>query len=305
MTDSWTELVSRLDAWRRAADAGQGDLSVLGSDRAAEDLADLVRSVERHLGIELIGRVGGAWRLTEAGVELASLWTDLLRRLQQWQVKHRGDDTDAGLRLGVSTGSGNYFLIATLAGFKARHPGVNLDLFVDISRSVVEAVTAGAIRLGVVGYEYPEPGLTYRRLLEDRFVLLVHPEDEFAGRPSVTPQEVFARVLLVEQEGSGSRRALWSELSARGFDLDRQPRLIELGLHESLKKGVLSRMGIAWLPSISAEKELATGALVGVKVEGLDLVRHFYLVHRREVTLTELERNLVDHIVTDLADRGR
>ena len=65
---------------------------------------------------------------------------------------------------------------------------------------------------------------------------------------------------------------------------------MELGSNETIKQAVMAGIGIALISAHTIAAEVASGRLVRLDVEGLPIVRHWYVVNRTDRTLSPAAR---------------
>jgi DNA-binding transcriptional LysR family regulator len=72
-----------------------------------------------------------------------------------------------------------------------------------------------------------------------------------------------------------------------------------MGTNETIKQAVMAGLGIAVISAHTCHAELAEGKLAALQVEGLPLVRQWFLIHRSDRELTRaaevLRRFIIDH----------
>ncbi len=153
-----------------------------GFSRAAERLglsttavSRQVGELEAHLQTRLLNRTTRRLSLTESGQAFYGRAVQLLQDLQEAeQEASKTAITPRGtIRLTASLNFGTSRVVPAIAGFTARHPGVQFD--VQLADRMVDLVEEGfdlAIRIGGTGSE----NLVARKLGETRLVLCAAPE---------------------------------------------------------------------------------------------------------------------------------
>ncbi len=79
------------------------------------------------------------------------------------------------------------------------------------------------------------------------------------------------------------------------------PRM-EIGSNETIKQAVMAGMGIALLSAHTIAAEVADGRLAVLDVEGLPIVRQWFVVRRSERRLLPAAQALWNHFVWSGAD---
>ncbi len=263
----------------------------LSYSRAAEDLfisqpavSRHVASLEKELGVQLLGQSGNRVFLTETGrmvfgyaQRLFDVEEELVRALAEVANLGRGH-----LQMGASSTPGAYLLPPVVAAFQERYPGIDMGLLVANSQEVETRVLTGELDLGFVGMGF-QPGLQSLPYARDRLVIVAPPSHPLASEGSIPLERLLSERFLLREPGSGTRRVLEDELGRREFQLG---RVMELAGCEAVKRGVMAGVGIAAVSGYSVEVELRQGLLKTLPVEGLRLEREISIISRKDVRPT-------------------
>jgi DNA-binding transcriptional LysR family regulator len=239
-----------------------------------------VRSLEKRLGAQLLDRSGRRIEPTEAGLRLYRGAQRLLQ-LEEQIVNELTADAEGELggrfEIGASTGPGGVVVAELLCEFSLQHPGLDLQLSVADTLTVVERVADRTIELGVVGAAPRHRGVDYEPFFRDTVVLITPPGHRLAGA-TVSLADLAAESLIVMQDGAGVRQLVEDELRRVGTRLRDLNVRLELGLQESARSAVRAGYGVTFISRSSVEADLAAGTLAEARVEGLELEREIQLV---------------------------
>lgn len=276
--------------------------------RAAESLGvpqpTLSRSLARladELGVPLLQRDGRGVRLTRYGRTLAAHAERALDELLVGVRAVRADaDPGAGtVVLGFLHSMGPVLIPELLRGFRAGHPGVTVRLVQDSAEAILDGVAAGRIDLAVVApVPAPHLGLRFRRLAEQRLVLVLPEHHRLAARRRVQIADVRGEPLIGMTAGYGLRaitdRLLQAARLPAVYAFEGQEMTTVAGL-------VAAGLGVAVLPAGSA-----VDGCVEVQLAG-DAARTIALVwpdRPRPAPVEELRRHAVAQ-APELLRRGR
>jgi DNA-binding transcriptional LysR family regulator len=210
-------------------------------------------------------------------------------------VRELSDELDGRLLIGASTGPGEYLLPVILGDFKARHPQVDTSLRVGDSDEIIEHIIRYRLELGFVGISRRDRHLCFDPFIQDQLVLIVHPDHPWAGRSSISYEELLRTPLILQQHGSGATAALYEALGEYDINAGHLNVMMELGLQESTKAAVRSGLGVTIISRLGVIEELGRGVLAEVPIEGIALKRDFYIVYRRDSPLTNLARAFLEY----------
>lgn len=181
------EAAARLQGFSQAARA-------LNVTHAA--VAQQVRSLEEHLGQELIYREGRGLKLTAKGARLAQALADGFQTIEQALTELRSGEEGGPLRITMTPAFATQWLMPRLGEFWAKHPDVPLLLHpeqrtMDLRRDGLDL----GIRFGSGKW----PGVEAELLTTARYVIVAAP-DLVQGRKDLTPAEMSAMPWVIEQD---------------------------------------------------------------------------------------------------------
>lgn len=268
---------------------------------AQPNASRLLDSMERSAGFPLAERSARGSRLTDRGLVLAGLASEVLAAATR--VTHAVDalaGQGGSLHICSSLTVAEHLLPAWLATARQRLPSLSITLDVGNSASVFERLRDGSVDLGFVEGPTIETGFHYLDLLRDDLVVVVPSSHPWADRGTVGVEELADATLVVREAGSGTRQVAERALAAhtRG---DAGPSRREVGSNAALVASVAAGLGPGMVSRLAVSSELHTGRLVAVAVPGLVLARTLRAVWRSRVPLSRetgeflaLVRSLID-----------
>lgn len=287
--DRWTEVnafveVARRRSFVRAAEHLEVNVSVVSRAVAA---------LEQRLGVRLLQRTTRQVSLTEVG-QAHLLRCEAL--LGEWQAAEASaaearTSLNGLLRVAAPPALGLTHMAPALAGFLARHPGLQLD--VQLSNRSVDLVEEGfdlAIRVGSMR----DTRLAARKLSSSHRLLVAAPS---YAPPQGLPRravDLTAHATLVLDIGPTPLR--WTlHRNQRAHSVDTQPVLRSnhaLALRDACRAGA----GIALLPQFIVAADLASGALVPVLPGWTADAQHIYAVYPSHRFIPAKVRAFVDFL---------
>ncbi len=256
-------------------------------------LSQHVSALEQGLGARLLDRKGRAVSLTEAGqilhdhaLRVFAALTGAREAIAELRGVGRGS-----LVIGASTTPGIYLLPAVIGGFEREHPAVSVHLQIANSHVIEERIRANELDLGVVGGHGLGPGEECLAAgVLDELVLIVPPGHQWARLRRLNPLRLGEERFLTREEGSATRAVTEEALQHARVKIG--PTL-ELGHTEAIKQAVMAGLGVAFVSVYTVRGELETGRLHRVRLHGLDIKRHFHVIHNEARALTARARAFV------------
>jgi molybdate transport repressor ModE-like protein len=182
----------------------------------------------------------------------------------------------------VSTGK--YFAPALVARLQAVYPKIEVQMKVGNRDSVVAWLQNGSIDMAIMGRPPRSPAVSSLPLGPHPHVLIAPPDHPLAGPGMVPPDALMNETFLAREEGSGTRILMVRYLDRVGQGTTY--KIVEIGTNETIKQAVIAGLGIALISRHTVTEELRAGRLVELNIEGLPIVRQWFLLHRSDVELS-------------------
>jgi DNA-binding transcriptional LysR family regulator len=197
----------------------------------------------------------------------------------------------------ANTNAINCFLPGDLGGFLREHPQLRVSLEEQPSPTIVQAVAAGQVDIGVVAAVAPTEGirtLPYRR---DRLVLIVPPGHRLAGGGAVRFRDAVSEPFVCLHAGSAIHTFMMNAAADLGARLDVR---IQVRSFNAACRMVGAGVGIGLVPRSAALESEGPGAPEIVEVGEPWAARDLQLCVRAGRTLSPAAEALLAH----LADQG-
>jgi DNA-binding transcriptional LysR family regulator len=306
-TRSQTEVcATRLDKlkfvglWRPIMDINQLEVVVAVAreksfSRAAETLhrtqpavSQAIRRLEAELGEPLFDRSSKDGTLTAAGVVLFEFAQQMLNlrhhahtALKELKDLHRGKLTLSANEYTVM------YLLPLVPLFRARHPHIKIEVKRSLASRIASEILGRETELGIVSFKPNDPTVAAMPVLMDELALIVAPEHPLAAKATVSVRELGAESFIAHNVPSPYR-----ERVIRTFEKYKTPLNIsmELPTLEAIKRFVERGMGVALVPRLTAQAEIARGQLAALTVREMKLERRLHLIYRKGATLSHAAR---------------
>jgi len=236
-----------------------------------------VKLLEGQAGMPLFERMGKKVFLTEAGAELHQHSRVIAQQL-------RDADEALAARRGLSQGrlvitmvsTAKYLVPSLLARFLKQHPGVTVKLSANNREVVLKQLADNEVDLAIMGRTPEGMDAIAEPFARHPHVIIAAPGHPLAKKRRIPLARLAQETFLIREPGSGTRGLL-----ERLFAEHRLPLNVsmEMASNETIKQAVQAGMGISLLSLHTIELELTTHRLVVLNVQGLPIVRDWYVVH--------------------------
>jgi len=211
-------------------------------------LSQLVRELERELGIRLFDRTTRRVELTEGGREFqgasAKIMHDLdlaVRNANNLAERWSGRITIAAPPLLAAV-----ILPQAIAELRERHPGVQAAIIDARTDTIVEAVRLGQADCGLGTFATVEDGIERVPLARDSLMLFCDPSHPFARREAIAWSELADQPLIALTRNSGIR--LLVEIGYETAEIALRP-VYEVSQITTVLALVDAKLGVAVLPT--------------------------------------------------------
>jgi len=257
--------IPRLEAFLEVARLGSMRAAARSLHLGQPALSARIVALEDELAARVFERTKRGVRLTLAGQALlphAERAIDAVSagRTAVSQVA-QGDDGE--LVIAAISAINASVVPELVARFRRYHPGVHLYVHTGSAERIIELVTYGTARLGLIGEATPlrDPRLSVTPLYEERLILTARPEHPFVAEGPIPLARLADATLIFYDRGSDDYELARSLLrKARVMPYG----VIEVDSVDTARRLVARGLGVAWLPSTAAVPEFEAGRLAAV-----------------------------------------
>jgi DNA-binding transcriptional LysR family regulator len=253
--------------------------------RAAQELARTEGAVSRQigrleefLGITLFERAGNRVRLAPNGTRYAEQVREILDRLERDSLYLMGQPTEGcSIDIAAIPTFATRWLIPRLKRFQGRHPNIT----VHIAERMEPFILAGSGFDAAVHFVHPAwTGMHQQPLLEEVLVPVCSPE-LLADAGADASLDTLPRLHRRQNPDAWQRYA-----QENGMALTNSAVGARFDLHSMVIEAALAGLGVALVPRLYIEAELAQGRLVAPWPDGKTMAKTFCLVLPESIELS-------------------
>ena len=252
--------------------------------RSQPAVSQVVAKLEAELGETLLDRSLRDGSLTDAG--------EVLRDYAQKILNLRNEAGAALLDLrSLHTGrldlaANEYtclYLLPVLDAFRRKYPGLKVAVQRSLASRISDEVLQHSVEIGVLSFRPDDPQLRSTVVYRDELVCIVGPQHALANSPSASISRLGRETFVAHNVPSPLRQKVIAAFQRHRTPLNMD---VELPSLEAIKRFVERGNGVALVPRLTVDAELAAGALVAVQVPELQIERRLRLVTRRRTVLS-------------------
>jgi len=244
--------------------------------------------LESEIGESLFDRSSRDGRLTDAGHVLQEYAERLLnlRENAREALAELRELQKGKLVVGANEFTALY-LLRVLAEFRRLHPAIRIVVQRSLGSQIPDDVRRHNCEFGVLTYDPQDAELASAVVYSDELIFVVPPQHPLAQESRVSIRQLGAESFVAHIVSSPYR-----EKVIQAFNKYKTPLHmgVELPTLQAIKRFVAMGNGVAFLPEISVEDEIARGELVRIPVRELRVHRKLRLIYRKSAALSHAGR---------------
>jgi DNA-binding transcriptional LysR family regulator len=276
--------LGQLEVFLMVAREGKFSRAAEKLHRTQSAVSQSIHKLEEDIGKPLFDRSSRDGLLTDAGRVLKEYAERLLnlrdeangalaelRELQRGKLAIAANEFTA------------LYLLPVLAEFRRLHPMIRIMVQRSLGSHIPDDLLRHTSELGVLTYDPDEPQLHSIIVYLDELIFVVPPTHPLATESQVSIRQLGAESFVAHIVSSPYREKVIQAFRRHKTPLHMD---IELPTLQAIKRFVAMGNGVALLPEISVEDELARGELVRIPVRELRLHRKLRLVYRKSASIS-------------------
>lgn len=258
-----------------------------------------IRQLEQELSVKLFEKIGRRMVLTKAGENILPIVDDILQSCDIISNYGRTlEEVEGSLTVAMPETLLIYRMQEVLRKFKEQAPNVKLYVYIGNCNKVREDVLKGVVDIGIhydVCQEHSS--ICSQKIGEHRACLTAYPELDEEEMDFVSENQTKKVSMINYYSDSIFQERIEAYLKRKNIVIS---TMMELWSVEAIKKNVMNRLGIAYLPKDSVQEELQKGTLKMLKTDiderSVDVVCEF---HKNKWVSPQMRRFL-DLMLEDL-----
>ena len=281
------------------AESGSFSRAAAANGITQSAVSQQIRALEQQFKVSLIERSRRAFALTAEGEAFLGASREIVNVYEHLddRLKSLTNIVEGRLRVGSIYSIGLHELPPYIKAFRAAQPGVEVCVEYRRSWDLYGAVLDCEVDIGIVCYPAKKKGLQILPFINDRLVMICHPQHPLAGRASISLRDLDGERFISFEPDQPTRKVIDRALRDQGVHVR---HAIEFDSVETVKRAVEIENGISIVPSRTVRQEVASAVLVAVEISDPQISRPIGILLRRDRTrspalrefLTQLQKPL-------------
>ena len=251
--------ITQLTTFLKISELGSFSAAANSLGYAQSTVTMQIKQLEEELDCLLFERLGKTVVLTARGERLIAYAERMLQLEREIHLEISDEEEPAGvLKIGISESFCYNRLPDALIKYKNMYPGIEIRLTFITHNTFPDLLQKGELDLVyTLNPDIEDERLTGLYKKPENLGFYVSPDHPLAGK-QVTEQDLANYSLLLTDKNCNFRKMLLTDLSKCGIE----PRiLIETGSKEELKQFAANGLGIAFIPDMTAKREVKSKSL--------------------------------------------
>lgn len=253
-------------------------------NRTQPAISQSIRRLEQEIGEKLFDRSSKDGTLTLAGEVLLDYAKQMLNLRQ---TAHTAIREIRDLHQGKVTISANehtvFYLLPIVERFRQEHPQIKIEVQRGVASRIPKEIMAREAELGIVSFKPNDDSVVALSVFTDELALVVAPNHRLASQTEVSVKELGAESFIAHNAPSPYRQKVIETFEKYRTRLSIS---IELPSLEAIKILVEKGVGVALVPKLTAQNEIASGRLKTLSVKEMKLERKLNIIYRRNSVLS-------------------
>ena len=256
-----------------------------------------IKQLEENAGLPLLEQIGKKIYLTEAGTEMYHYARKMAQELNETSsIMEQLKGLETGrLEVTVAT-TANAFATRMLSKFNKEHEGSTVSLDVTNREHLLRQLADNEKDIAIMGRPPEDADLVTEPFADNPLVVVAAPDHPLVGMQPIPLYMLQDQTFVVREKGSGTRTAMQRFFEEHNLSITSS---MEMNENEAIKQAVQAGMGLGVVSIHTIELELETKRLVILDVEDFPIMRHWYLVHRKEKRLSPITQAFKDFVLSE------
>ncbi len=253
---------------------------------AQSTISAQIRSLEQSLGKELFYRNGKTIGITPAGVKLLSYVQRLINIEKEIKNEMGNLDNKYGsLTIKTPQSISTYVFPELIRSFNILFPKIGFDIDWCTSYHLLDIINTGTIDLAfLVTDRFEDKQLQIEKIAEIKLVLAAGPGDKLCKRTQVTIHDLEGKTLLFAKSECNYKKIIQQMIIKQDV---RPEKIIEINSLEAVKRLVMLKSGVAFMPELVIRNELKMGVIDALNWRGDNLNANLVMIWSKERHISE------------------
>lgn len=253
-----------------------------------------LRNLQALVGLPLIQRSADGMLLTGAGREVLALAERIEAAIASCETSLDMITGKTAGRISIgAVSTAKYFVPFAISGFSRLYPNVDVTLSIANRQEIGNALRGYDLDFVIMGRPPVDIPLNVHLIGDHPHVIIAPTGHRLARKARLSLKDLSNETFLTREPGSGTRGLMEQLFEAAGV----RPKIgMAMSSNETIKQAVIAGLGIAFISAHTVATELDERRLVTLDVNGLPVVRQWFVLSRKDKVLLPPARAMLDFL---------
>ncbi|BFT70114.1 LysR family transcriptional regulator [Paenibacillus sp. P36] len=246
-----------------------------------------IQTLEKHYNQKLFDRTSKKFKLTESGLQLLQFADSIVNAYFNAE-DHFTKEPKTNLAIGAIEALATYFL-PPYEAYKRKFMDRSISFFPSCELDLIRKIKQNELDMGLIlSPHLSDPEMRTIQIREEKLVIVCPPDHPLSGEKNINMSELQNSSFILTEKDCGYRAAL--ERLLEDHDISYQI-VSEMGSIECVKQCVMYGMGLAFIPLIVVQEQIAKNQLSFFTLQD-NLLPSFYtqiILHKNKRVSSSLQ----------------
>jgi len=260
-----------------------------------------IHYLEDYYGMQLFNRSSSGVSLTAVGEMVYKYAKEILKLHDELEneIDSMLQSENQKLIIGASSTIGNSALPCGIWTFKEKYPQAQIKLEVHNAERILALLNDNQLNLALL--ENPISGLpddlVSQPISNDELLVIAPANPPWVDRTTITLEEIKTAPFIIREQGSGLRQIFEEAITSWGMKLSDLNIVTEMSSTSAIKSTVEAGLGLSICSRIATQKEIRTGTIHPLTIEGKSVKFSYQLVYKSEKSLNNIAKRFIRFIL--------
>jgi len=232
--------------------------------------------------------------LTDAGREVLTLCERVEAAIADCETSLEMIAGKTAGRISIgAVSTAKYFVPFAISGFSKLHPNIDIKLTIGNRQETSAALRGYELDFAIMGRPPVGVDMDVHLIGDHPHVIIAPTAHRLARKSRLALADLANETFLMREPGSGTRGLMEQLFETAGV----RPNIgMAMSSNETIKQAVIAGLGIAFISAHTVATELDERRLVTLDVEGLPVVRQWFVLSRKDKVLMPPARAMLEFL---------
>lgn len=264
-------------------------------------VSQIIQDLENEYNTKLFERFPKELKITPAGELLLNHAKEIVAIHEHLEQSMKNVNSLRPLRIGASITIGNTLMGSLAEDLLLRHPDIDVTVFVENTGIIEHKILHNELDMALVEGIIVRQEIITEPVFEDELCLICGKKHPFAGKSSVTIEDLRNQNFIIREKGSGTRALFENIMLTHHIPFIAK---WECASRSGIIDAVRHNLGLGVLSLRCVAEYIENGDIIVLPLEEVSMKRFFYLCHNKRHPITSQMKDFAG-AVKAMAKRDR